>query len=82
MALTLTGHEDGVYNVVFSPDGQTLATQSGSTVKLWDVVTGKERATLVGLGLKRLHQTVELEDTPAVRGMIDKVIHLVEVEGD
>jgi len=41
----------------------------------------KQRATLVGLGLKRLHQTVELEDTPAVRGMIDKVIHLVVVEG-
>jgi large subunit ribosomal protein L30 len=31
--------------------------------------------------LRRLHQTVELEDTPAVRGMIDKVIHLVVVEG-
>ncbi len=42
----------------------------------------KQRATLVGLGLKRLHQTAELEDTPAVRGMIDKVIHLVVVEGD
>jgi large subunit ribosomal protein L30 len=42
----------------------------------------KQRATLVGLGLKRLNQTVELEDTPAVRGMIDKVIHLVVVEGD
>jgi large subunit ribosomal protein L30 len=32
--------------------------------------------------LKRLNQTVELEDTPAVRGMIDKVTHLVVVEGD
>jgi large subunit ribosomal protein L30 len=42
----------------------------------------KQRATLAGLGLKRLNQTVELEDTPAVRGMIDKVIHLVVVEGD
>ncbi len=42
----------------------------------------KQRATLAGLGLKRLQQTVELEDTPAVRGMIDKVIHLVVVEGD
>jgi large subunit ribosomal protein L30 len=40
----------------------------------------KQRATLVGLGLRRLHQTVELEDTPAVRGMITKVIHLVVVE--
>ncbi len=42
----------------------------------------RQRATLAGLGLKRLNQTVELEDTPAVRGMIDKVIHLVVVEGD
>ncbi len=40
----------------------------------------RQRATLRGLGLRRLHQTVELEDTPAVRGMIDKVIHLVTVE--
>jgi large subunit ribosomal protein L30 len=40
----------------------------------------KQRATLVGLGLRRLNQTVELEDTPAVRGMITKVIHLVVVE--
>jgi large subunit ribosomal protein L30 len=42
----------------------------------------KQRATLVGLGLRRLNQTVELEDTPAVRGMIDKVIHLVVVEDE
>ena len=42
----------------------------------------KQRATLAGLGLKRLNQAVELEDTPAVRGMIDKVVHLVVVEDD
>jgi large subunit ribosomal protein L30 len=41
---------------------------------------GRQRATLRGLGFRRLHQTVELEDTPAVRGMIKKVIHLVVVE--
>ena len=40
----------------------------------------RQRATLAGLGLKRLHQTVELEDTPSIRGMIDKVTHLVVVE--
>lgn len=39
-----------------------------------------QRATLRGLGLKRLNQRVELEDSPAVRGMIRKVRHLVEVE--
>jgi large subunit ribosomal protein L30 len=37
------------------------------------------RATVLGLGLKRLHQTRELEDTPAVRGMITKVAYLVKV---
>jgi large subunit ribosomal protein L30 len=39
------------------------------------------RATLRGLGLLRLNQTRELEDTPAVRGMIGRVRHLVRVEG-
>ena len=42
----------------------------------------RQRATLRGLGFRRLNQTVELEDTPAVRGMIQKVIHLVVVEED
>jgi large subunit ribosomal protein L30 len=37
------------------------------------------QATVKGLGLKRLHQTRELEDTPAVRGMITAVAHLVKV---
>jgi len=37
------------------------------------------RATVLGLGLKKLHQTRELEDTPAVRGMINKVSYLVKV---
>ena len=40
----------------------------------------RQRATLRGLGFKRLNQTVELEDTPAVRGMIRAVRHLVVVE--
>jgi large subunit ribosomal protein L30 len=38
-----------------------------------------QRATIRGLGLKRLNQTVELEDTPSIRGMVKKVLHLVEV---
>jgi len=37
------------------------------------------QATVRGLGLKRMHQSRELEDTPAVRGMITKVAHLVKV---
>lgn len=39
------------------------------------------RATVRGLGLKRRNHTVELEDTPAVRGMINKVAYLVKCEG-
>tara|TARA_R110000868_G_scaffold29889_1_gene110947 strand:+ start:8702 stop:8893 length:192 start_codon:yes stop_codon:yes gene_type:complete len=39
-----------------------------------------QRATLIGLGLNKMHRTSELEDTPSVRGMIDKVKHLVRVE--
>lgn len=39
-----------------------------------------QRATLVGLGLNKLNRSRELEDTPSVRGMIDKVRHLIEVE--
>ncbi|MGB0844537.1 MAG: 50S ribosomal protein L30 [Alphaproteobacteria bacterium] len=42
--------------------------------------TENQKGNLVGLGLKRRHATRELEDTPAVRGMINKVSHLVSVE--
>jgi large subunit ribosomal protein L30 len=39
------------------------------------------RATVRGLGLRRLNHTVELQDTPEVRGMINKVSYLVKAEG-
>ena len=43
--------------------------------------TKKEhRATVYGLGLKKINQTSELTDTPAVRGMINKVNYLVRIE--
>ena len=41
-----------------------------------------QRATLIGLGLNKMNRRRELEDTPAVRGMIGKVHHLVRVEGE
>lgn len=41
----------------------------------------RQRSNLRGLGLRKLNQTVEVVDHPANRGMIAKVIHLVEVEG-
>ena len=41
---------------------------------------GRHRECVRGLGLKRMHQTVVLEDTPSVRGMVNKVDYLVRVE--
>jgi large subunit ribosomal protein L30 len=52
-------------------------TQIGSPIRR----TKDQRATLVGLGLNKMHKTVELEDTPSIRGMINKVQHMVRVEG-
>ena len=53
-------------------------TQIGSPIGR----TKDQRATLVGLGLNKMNRSRELEDTPAVRGMINKVSHLVRVEGE
>ena len=38
-----------------------------------------QRRTIASLGLRKLHQTVQLEDSPSLRGMVHKVRHLVEV---
>lgn len=56
--------------------GRVRVTQIGSPIRR----PKDQRATLVGLGLNKMHRTRELEDTPSVRGMIDKVSHLVRVE--
>lgn len=56
--------------------GTVKITQTGSPIGR----PADQRATLVGLGLNKMHRTRELEDTPAVRGMINKVAHLVRVE--
>ena len=39
----------------------------------------KQRQTLIGLGLNKMHKTRELEDTPSVRGMVRSIPHLVEI---
>jgi large subunit ribosomal protein L30 len=39
----------------------------------------KQRQTLIGLGLNKMHKTRELEDTPAIRGMVAKIPHMVEI---
>lgn len=42
----------------------------------------KHRSCVRGLGLRRIGQSVELEDTPSIRGMINRVEYLVQVEGE
>ncbi len=58
------------------PHGKVRVIQTGSPIRR----RNDQRATLVGLGLNKMHKSRELEDTPAVRGMIDKVKHLLRVE--
>ena len=58
---------------------------ANQTVKVTQVKSSigrlpKHRATLKGLGLRRIRQTVELEDTPSVRGMINQVSYMIKVE--
>lgn len=61
------------------PAGKTLrVVQTGSPLGRQDI----QRRTLIGLGLNKRHRERELEDTPAVRGMIYKVRHLVKVVGE
>ena len=51
-------------------------TQTGSPIRR----DKTQRATLVGLGLNKMGRTIEVDDTPEVRGQVRKVQHLVQVE--
>ena len=53
-------------------------TQTGSPIGR----TEDQRGTLIGLGLNKLHRSRELVDTPEVRGMINKVRHLVRIDDE
>lgn len=57
-------------------NGKIRVTQIGSPIGR----RSDQRATLVGLGLNKMHRSKELEDTASIRGMINKVAHLVKVE--
>lgn len=62
------------------------ATQTGKTLKITLVrsvigTMATHRATVRGLGLRRINHTVEVIDTPATRGMINKVSYLLKCEG-
>lgn len=52
-----------------------VVKQIGSPIRRPQV----QRATLIGLGLNKMHKTRELEDTPSVRGMVRSIPHLVEI---
>ena len=56
------------------------ATVRVTLVKSFHGRLPRHRATVTGLGLKRINHTVELEDTPCIRGMINKVSYLLKVE--
>ena len=61
---------------------KTPSTKKTLTVKLIKITIScnpKQRATVLGLGLTKLNKVVVLEDTRCVRGMINKIIHMVEV---
>ena len=57
-------------------ESQVKVTQTGSPIGRPAI----QRRTLIGLGLNKLSRTRLLEDTPSIRGMINKVRHLVKVE--
>ncbi|MCB1468909.1 MAG: 50S ribosomal protein L30 [Rhizobiaceae bacterium] len=64
-----------------------MAKQAAKTVTVEQIGSPirrpkEQRATLVGLGLNKLHRRSTLEDTPSVRGMINSVQHLVRVVGE
>ena len=58
-----------------SKGAKIVVEQIGSPIRR----PSEQRKTLIGLGLNKLHRRSELEDTPAVRGMIHQVRHLVRV---
>ena len=63
--------------IVAKPNGgKVKVTQIGSPIRR----APDQEATLVGLGLNKMHKSRELEDTPSVRGMIAKVAHMLKVE--
>jgi len=65
----------------------SLSMAKKQTIRVRQVKSGigyarDQKATLRGLGFRRMNQVVELEDTPAIRGMVNKVTHLVRIEAE
>ena len=52
-----------------------IVKQIGSPIRR----PAKQRKTLIGLGLNKMNKTRELDDTPSIRGMVNKISHMVEI---
>ena len=68
-------------------NAKASAATARGTIKVKQVgsvigCTDKQRATVRGLGLRRMHQVVERKDTPAIRGMVKAIPHLVVIVSD
>lgn len=57
-----------------------MATLKITQIKSKNGATKRQIANLESLGIRKMHQTVEVEATPVTRGMVEKVLHLVKVE--
>jgi large subunit ribosomal protein L30 len=62
------------------PNSENTKTVFVTLVKSPIGYTKDQKQTVLALGLRRMHQTIEHKDTPALRGMIRKVIHLLQIE--
>ena len=69
--VTLEGHRDWVWSVVFSPDGTKLASGSDNTVELWEVETGKHIHTFQGDGRALMSVAFSPNGTRLVSGVND-----------
>ena len=70
------GRSGGLRRMTMAEKKTIKVTQTGSPIGRTD----DQRATLIGLGLNKRHRSSVLEDTPSVRGMINKVRHLVRID--
>ena len=62
------------------PAGETSSTLRLTQLRSFFGILPKQQACLIGLGLRKIHSTSVVQDTPSVRGMITKVCHLIRVE--
>lgn len=70
---------------IFMAKANKDASKEAGTIKITLIrskigTNPKQRATLVAMGLKKINQTVEMPNNEAVRGMINRVVHLVRIE--